>query len=146
MQLPICRNTTVRARVRGTVSGLQSEYARARSTGCAESTGDGRQLHKKPHKKPHWKVESKNDSNFYFFVVVLNNTKDPNETGTSRIRGLEVRAMTGEVVPTLRTRGRTAAWFIFQREEPTPHRRCRHAQVIFPRQQPQHPTPHRRCR
>ena len=33
---------------------------------------------------------------------------------------------------TLRTRGRTAAWFIFQREEPTPHRRCRHAQVIFP--------------
>jgi len=43
----------------------------------------------------------------------------------SRIRGLEV-------VPTLVTRGRTAAWFIFQREEPTPHRRCRHAQVIFP--------------
>ena len=56
----------------------------------------------------------------------------PNETGMSRIRGLAVRAMTGEVVPTRRTRGRRAAWFIFQREEPTPHRRCRHAQVIFP--------------
>ena len=37
-----------------------------------------------------------------------------------------------QFVLTLRTRGRTAAWFIFQREQPTPHRRCRHAQVIFP--------------
>jgi len=49
----------------------------------------------------------------------------------SRIRGLEVRMMAGEVVPTRWTRGRRAAWFIFQREEPTPHRRCRHAQVIL---------------
>jgi len=36
------RKRKVRVRVQGTVSGLQSEYARARSTGCAESTGDGR--------------------------------------------------------------------------------------------------------
>jgi len=51
VHLQIGGNAKVQARVQGTVSGLQSEYARARSTGCAESTGDGRQLHEAPHKR-----------------------------------------------------------------------------------------------
>ena len=33
--------------------------------------------------------------------------RTPNEAGMSRIRGLEVRIMTGEVVPMRRTRGRS---------------------------------------
>jgi len=66
------------------------------------------------------------------FVVALRTTMTLEQAEMARIQGVNVRAMAGKVVPTRRTRGRRAAWFIFQREEPTPHRRCRHAQVIFP--------------
>ena len=78
-------------------------------------------------RNPTEKVVSKNDSNKFILlnnlVVVSTTATTQDKAGMARIRGLEVRTMTGKVVPTRRTRGRRAAWFIFQREEPTPHRR-----------------------
>merc|ERR1712070_607376 len=65
------------------------------------------------------------------FVVVLRTTMTLEQAEMARIQGVNVRAMAGNVVLTRRARGRRAAWFFFQREKPTPHRRCRHAMIFF---------------
>jgi len=51
-ELPSCGNAQSASAVwSGMVSGLQSEYARARNTAGTRSTYDAWQLHEKPHKE-----------------------------------------------------------------------------------------------